>query len=91
MYTCQAERGRILNASPYYSDDRATLYGGDALAVLAALPSGSVDAVICDPPYSSGGMVRGDRIQDVHTFQAVMARQRHERVVLLAAWREGRL
>ena len=24
-------------------------------------------------------------------FQAVMARQRHERVVLLAAWREGRL
>ena len=29
---------------PYYSDDRATLYGGDALAVLAALPSGSVDA-----------------------------------------------
>lgn len=61
MYTCQAERGRILNASPYYSDDRATLYGGDALAVLAALPSGSVDAVVCDPPYSSGGMVRGDR------------------------------
>jgi len=27
---------------------------------------------------------------DAH-FQAVMARQRHERVVLLAAWREGRL
>ncbi len=45
----------------YYSDDRATLYGGDALAVLAALPSGSVDAVVCDPPYSSGGMVRSDR------------------------------
>ena len=27
---------------------------------------------------------------DAH-FQAVMATQRHERVVLLAAWREGRL
>ena len=27
---------------------------------------------------------------DAH-FQAVMARQRHERVVLIAAWREGRL
>ena len=53
MYTCQAERGRILNG-PYYSDDRATLYGG------------------------------------AH-FQAVMARQRHERAVLIAAWREGRL
>ena len=60
MYTRQAEWGRILNG-PYYSDDRATLYGGDALAVLAALPSGSVDAVVCDPPYSSGGMVYGDR------------------------------
>lgn len=27
---------------------------------------------------------------DAH-FQAVMATQRHERAVLLAAWREGRL
>ena len=27
---------------------------------------------------------------DAH-FQAVMARQQHERAVLLAAWREGRL
>lgn len=52
---------------PYYSDDRATLYGGDALAVLASLPSASVGAVITDPPYSSGGMVRGDRTQGVHT------------------------
>ena len=32
--------------------------------LLASLPSGSVDAVITDPPYSSGGMVRGDRMQD---------------------------
>jgi site-specific DNA-methyltransferase (adenine-specific) len=47
---------------PYYFDDRATLYGGDALAVLAELPDASVDAVITDPPYSSGGMVRSDRM-----------------------------
>lgn len=47
--------------SPYYSDDRATLYGGDALATLARLKTASVDTVVCDPPYSSGGMVRGDR------------------------------
>lgn len=53
--------------TPYYSDDRATLYRGDALAVLRELPDASVDALITDPPYSSGGMVRGDRIQDVHT------------------------
>lgn len=53
--------------TPYYSDDRATLYRGDALAVLRDLPDASVDALITDPPYSSGGMIRGDRVQDVHT------------------------
>jgi DNA modification methylase len=31
------------------------LHHGDALAVLRDLPTGSVDAVITDPPYSSGG------------------------------------
>lgn len=46
---------------PFYQDDRATLYNADALAVLASLPTASVDALITDPPYSSGGMVRGDR------------------------------
>jgi len=56
-----------LNESPYYSDDRATLYGGEALAALREMPTASVDAVITDPPYSSGGMIRGDRMQDVHT------------------------
>ena len=52
---------------PYYSDDRCTLYRADALAVLGELETASVDALITDPPYSSGGMVRGDRTQDVHT------------------------
>lgn len=47
--------------SIYYQDDHATLYGGDALAVLRDLPSASADAVITDPPYSSGGAFRGDR------------------------------
>lgn len=53
--------------APYYEDDRCTLYQGDALAVLADLPTGSVDAVITDPPYSSGGMVRGDRMADTQS------------------------
>lgn len=44
------------DGSPY------TLHRGDALAVLRDLPTASVDAVITDPPYSSGGMVRGDRM-----------------------------
>jgi site-specific DNA-methyltransferase (adenine-specific) len=50
-----------VSAAPYWQHERAALYGGDALAVLASLPDASVDAVITDPPYSSGGMVRGDR------------------------------
>ena len=37
------------------------LITGDVLSVLPALASESVDAVITDPPYSSGGMYRGDR------------------------------
>jgi len=48
---------------PYYADDHASLFAGDCLAVLADLETASVDAVVCDPPYSSGGMVRGDRAQ----------------------------
>jgi site-specific DNA-methyltransferase (adenine-specific) len=34
---------------------------GDCLDVLPGLATGSVDAVITDPPYSSGGQFRGDR------------------------------
>lgn len=40
----------------------ATLYLGDCLEVLSA--QRDVDAVITDPPYSSGGQFRGDRAQD---------------------------
>lgn len=36
------------------------LYLGDCLEVIPALPK--VDAFVTDPPYSSGGMVRGDRM-----------------------------
>jgi site-specific DNA-methyltransferase (adenine-specific) len=53
--------------TPYYADDRATLWRADALALLPTLAEASVDALITDPPYSSGGMVRGDRMNDVHT------------------------
>jgi site-specific DNA-methyltransferase (adenine-specific) len=37
------------------------LYQGDCLDVLKTLPTGSVSAVVTDPPYSSGGMFRADR------------------------------
>lgn len=46
---------------PYYEDDMVTVHLGDALSVLGDLPTASVDALVTDPPYSSGGMVRGDR------------------------------
>lgn len=35
---------------------------GEALAFLRSLPDACVDAVITDPPYSSGGAFRGDRM-----------------------------
>lgn len=44
----------ILNLSP-----DVTIYHGDCMDVLPTLSG--VDAVITDPPYSSGGMYRGDR------------------------------
>lgn len=37
------------------------LFLGDALEILPTLEPGSVDAVVTDPPYSSGGAFRSDR------------------------------
>jgi site-specific DNA-methyltransferase (adenine-specific) len=39
------------------------LYRGDALEVLPTLTPDTFDGVITDPPYSSGGAFRGDRVQ----------------------------
>ena len=36
---------------PHYTDERTTVYAGDALDVLRALPGDSVDAIVTDPPY----------------------------------------
>ncbi len=40
------------------------IYQGDALATLQTLPDASVDAVITDPPYSSGGVSLSARQAD---------------------------
>lgn len=45
---------------PYYADDTVTLYHGDCRDILPLLTD--VDAIITDPPYSSGGMYRADRV-----------------------------
>jgi hypothetical protein len=36
---------------------------GDCVPWLRSLPRGSVDALVTDPPYSSGGAFRGDRVK----------------------------
>jgi len=41
--------------------DRAELHFMDALQFLADMPTATVDMIITDPPYSSGGTFRGDR------------------------------
>lgn len=38
-----------------------TLHHGDALTILPTLPAGMVDAVVCDPPYNSGGRTNTQR------------------------------
>jgi len=38
---------------PYYQDDYVTLYHGDCLKEMSYIASGSVDAIICDPPYGT--------------------------------------
>jgi site-specific DNA-methyltransferase (adenine-specific) len=50
-----------------YSDDFIRLYHGDALDVMVALDLQGVkiDAVVTDPPYSSGGNLRSDRLVSV--------------------------
>ncbi len=45
----------------------AILYRGDALEMLQSLDAQSVDALITDPPYSSGGAFRGDRVMDTRS------------------------
>jgi len=45
--------------TPYYDAGGITIYHGDTLDVLPHLDG--LDAVITDPPYSSGGAFRGDR------------------------------
>ena len=51
--------------------ENVTLFHADALRVLATLPSADVDAVLTDPPYSSGGVTMGARQADpAHKYQS---------------------
>lgn len=45
---------------PYYEDDACTIYHGESLDLLHDLRG--IGALVTDPPYSSGGQFRGDRM-----------------------------
>lgn len=45
---------------PYYERDGITIYHGEALDIIPHLPP--FDAIVTDPPYSSGGLHRSDRM-----------------------------
>jgi len=42
--------------APYLDDGDVRLYLGDCIEVMAEMDEGSVDAVVCDPPYGIGFM-----------------------------------
>ena len=45
---------------PYFDDGQCAIFHGDALHLLPQMAD--IDAVVTDPPYSSGGAYRGDRM-----------------------------
>jgi site-specific DNA-methyltransferase (adenine-specific) len=53
---------------------RWSLTTGDSLRLLLALPPKSIDALVTDPPYSSGGQFRGDRMSGTREKYASGAR-----------------
>ena len=61
-----SDNRELVDKSPEYREFTEgapwVLFQGEALRILRELPDASVDAVICDAPYSSGGMTRGDRM-----------------------------
>ncbi len=56
----------IPDRAPWYvsADGAVQLYQGHAEVLLPALPAGVAGGVITDPPYSSGGLFKGDRAAD---------------------------
>jgi site-specific DNA-methyltransferase (adenine-specific) len=68
---------------PYYSDPYITIFHADALDVLAnaeelaLMLGGGFDCVSTDPPYSSGGAFRGDRVQKTSAKYVNSSTQAH--------------
>jgi site-specific DNA-methyltransferase (adenine-specific) len=60
MQDQQRQQHSIFNNVTHQCLASADLYRGDCLAILPAL-GGTFDAVVTDPPYSSGGQSKGNR------------------------------
>jgi site-specific DNA-methyltransferase (adenine-specific) len=52
-------------AMPLPAGENWRIIEGNCLAVIGTLPDESIDAIITDPPYSSGGWSRNDKNRDV--------------------------
>lgn len=55
-----------------------TLHEGDALIVLDQIPDASVDAVITDPPYNSGGLTPAHRTNQTARGKYVSGDAKHQ-------------
>ena len=53
-----------MSLTPYASGTGWALYQGDSAEIVNTFEAGRFDAVVTDPPYSSGGFTRGDRTAD---------------------------
>lgn len=56
----------VFERAPHIDHARYMLAMGNCLRLLEDMPSDSVDAVLTDPPYSSGGTFRSDRNQSTN-------------------------
>lgn len=68
-----------LDGQTLYEDDATVVSNGDAIRVLASLPDATVDLVLADPPYSSGGQFRSDRMQG--TSSKYVSSDSHRRAI----------
>lgn len=50
-----------MRVTPYASGNGWEVHHGDVLRLLMDWPADSIDGLVTDPPYSSGGIMRGDR------------------------------
>jgi site-specific DNA-methyltransferase (adenine-specific) len=63
--------------TPFYDSPSSTIYVGDALTTLRELPAQSIDAVIADPPYCSGGITAADRMNQTARHKYVSTNATH--------------